>query len=316
MTEISFEGRVVIVTGGGGAIGRACALDIARRGGAVVVNDLGGEVRGGGGSTGYADAVVDEIRAAGGTAVASYDSVGTLDGARRIAATAIDRFGRIDALMNNAGNMRCGPFEELVEDDLLALLSVHLVGSFNLTQAVWPHMKAQRYGRVVFTSSGAGMLGHPTMAAYGAAKAGMAGLMNTLAIEGAPHGICCNGLLPNAASRMTQAVGNLRKDAPPAEPNPLMAAIGPTMQADFMMGIGVYLASEACTTTHSLYSSLGGRIARAFIGVTEGWYGPRDHGASADDIAAHFDEIRDTQGFHIPAGLGEEYRIVGTKLLG
>ena len=315
MSGISFENRVVIITGGGGAIGRACAIEIARRGGSVVVNDLGGEVSGGGGSTSYADAVVDEIRAAGGTAVASYDNVGTLGGARNIAAVALDNFGRIDGLMNNAGNMRCGWFEALDEDDLQAVLQVHLVGSFNLSQAVWPHMRSQGYGRIVFTSSEAGVLGHPTYAAYGAAKAGMMGLMNTLALEGAAHGILCNGLLPNAASRMTRAVSTLRRGEAPPPPGPHMALIAPTMQAQFMMGIGVYLASEACTTTRELYSSLGGRIARAFVGMTEGWYGSTDHGASPDDVAAHIDEIRDTSGFHIPEGLGDEYSIVGRALL-
>lgn len=315
MKDISFENRVVIITGGGGAIGRAFAVEIARRGGSVVVNDLGGEVSGGGGSTGYADAVVDEIRAAGGTAVASYEDVSTLAGSRRIAETALDTFGRVDVLMNNAGNMRCGSFEALDEGDLHAVLQVHLVGSFNLSQAVWTHMRAQGYGRIVFTSSGAGVLGHPTFAAYGAAKAGMMGLMNTLALEGGDHGILCNALLPNAASRMTRAVGSLRRGEAPPPPGPHMAVIAPTMQAEFMMGIGVYLASEACTTTRELYSSLGGRIARAFVGMTEGWYGSTERGASPDDIAAHINEIRDTTGFHIPEGLGDEYSIVGRTLL-
>jgi NAD(P)-dependent dehydrogenase (short-subunit alcohol dehydrogenase family) len=307
---ISFENRVVIVTGAGGALGRTYALDIARRGGAVIVNDLGGAVEGGGGSRAAADEVVAEIEAAGGRAIANYDSVVTQDGARRIAAAALDAFGRIDALVNNAGIIRNSWFEDVSSEDLDALITTHLVGTFNVTQAVWSHMKAQGYGRIVFTSSASGMLGNPTQSAYGAAKAGIAGLMNVLSQEGEPHGVLCNALMPNAMSRMAHTL------------SPEVAVLGlphvqtfpKTTDPAFTTGIVVYLASEACASTHSIYSSLGGRIARVFIGVSEGWQGSREEPSSAEDIAAHIEQIRDPRGgFNIPSSLIDEYRIVATK---
>jgi len=315
MSQISFHNRVVIVTGAGGALGRTYALDIARRGGAVVVNDLGGTVEGMSSSNEMADRVVAEIRAAGGRAVASYDSVSTLEGARRIATTALAAFGRVDALINNAGNFRSGSFEEASREDVDSLLSAHLVGTFNVTQAVWPHLKAQRYGRIVFTTSAAGMLGHANLSAYGAAKGGITGLMNVLSQEGAPHGILCNALMPNAMSRMGQSFAKSGGVAKDQKDNPHLAAILPTMDPAYTTGIAVYLASDSCTSTHSAYSSLGGRIARVFIGVTEGWQGPRDAPANAEDIAVNIEQIRNaTRGFDIPDSLSDEYRIVASRV--
>jgi len=312
MNTVSFEDRVVIVTGAGGALGRAYALDIARRGGAVVVNDPGSSVQGEGHSREVADAVVDEIRAAGGRAIASHDGVDSVEGARRIAGAAIATFGKVDALVNNAGNMRFGEFASVSAEDLASLLAVHLVGTFNITQAVWPHMKSRGYGRVVFTSSAAGMLGNPNMSAYGAAKGGISGLMNVLAQEGRAHGILCNALLPNAMSRMGAAVA--ASGTMPRNPW-FIEEFLPTMDPSFTTGIAVYLASEACQTDHSLYSCLGGRIARTFIGVSEGWYGSRTTPATADDVAANIDAIRDTsRGFDIPESLQDEFRLVAQRV--
>ena len=313
MTTVSFDNRVVIVTGAGGALGRTYALDIARRGGAVVVNDLGGSVEGLNASHAAADQVVTEIKAAGGRAVANYDSVATLAGAQRIVATTIDTFGRVDALINNAGTFLTDLFEDMREEDRDSLFEVHLAGTFNMTQAVWSHMKAQRYGRIVFTSSSAGMLVREMLSAYGAAKAGITGLMNVLSQEGAPHGILCNVLMPNAMSRMGEKMSEKIDPDAMKQTSSLMSAIGNAMNPAFTTGIALYLASEACTSTHSLYSSLGGRIARVFIGVTEGWQGSREQPATAEDIAAHINQIRDTEhGFHIPQSLMDEYRIVAT----
>lgn len=313
MSTVSFENRVVIVTGAGGALGRTYALDIAKRGGAVVVNDLGGSVEGLNASHAAADQVVAEIKAAGGRAVASYDSVATRAGAQRIVATALDAFGRVDALINNAGNFLADLFEDVREQDRDALLSVHLAGTFNVTQAVWSHMKVQRYGRIVFTSSGAGMLGREMLSAYGTAKGGITGLMNVLSQEGAPYGILCNVLLPNAMSRMGEKLSEKIDADAMQKTSSRMSAIGNSMDPGFTTGIAVYLASEACTSTHYLYSSLGGRIARVFIGVTEGWQGSRQQPATAEDIAAHISQICDTErGFHIPQSLQDEYRIVVT----
>jgi len=314
MAEISFEEQVVIVTGAGGGLGRTYALDVARRGGAVVVNDLGGSVEGPGGSPDMADRVVAEIRLAGGRAIANHDSVATGSGATRIVESALSAFGRVDALINNAGNMRVKPFEDFSGEDLDAILSVHLVGSFNVTQAVWPQMKAQGYGRVVFTSSSTGMYGDRLYACYASAKAGVVGLMNVLSIEGKPHGILCNALMPNAMSRMTEMVGAKLAETgirPAGDSAALIAAVKDSMEPAFSTGLAVYLASRACTSTRSVYSSCAGRMARVFVGASEGWHGSMETPATAEDIAGHFDEIRDlSRGVHIPDGPADEFRIV------
>ncbi|TGD71366.1 SDR family NAD(P)-dependent oxidoreductase [Mangrovimicrobium sediminis] len=315
MTDISFAGRVAIVTGAGGGLGRTYALDIARRGGAVVVNDLGGSVEGPGAGRSMADAVVEEITAAGGRAVASYDSVASRAGAQAIVDTALETFGRVDAVINNAGNMRVKAFEEYSEEDFDAILRVHLGGSFNVTQAAWAHFKARGYGRVVFTSSSTGMYGSELYACYAAAKAGITGLMNVLSLEGAPHGITCNAVMPNAISRMTDMVSaelaERMGETAMAEAAERMAVIGDAMSPAFNTGLAVYLASEACTSTHAVYSACVGRIARVFIGATEGWHGALDAPASAEDIATHFEQICDLSGgVHIPQGPGDEFQIV------
>lgn len=328
MSEISFDGRVAVITGAGGGLGRTYALEIARRGGAVVVNDLGDRVEGTSdgeqhGATGtdakMADAVVAEITAAGGRAVASHDNVASREGARRIVETALDSFGRIDTLINNAGNMRLAPFEDFTEADLQALLSVHLGGAFNVTQAAWPQMKLQAYGRVLFTASSAGMYGDAMYAGYGSAKAGLVGLMNVIACEGKSHGIFCNTLMPTAFSRMTDNVqarmaelaGAGSANGAQQSASSRMALVGNAMNPEFSTGLAVFLASEACTSTKGIYSSCAGRMARVFIGAGEGWHGSRETPASAEDIAAHFREINDLSGgAHIPASPGDEFRIV------
>lgn len=306
MTDISFDDRVVIVTGAGGGLGRTYALEIARRGGAVVVNDLGGSVTGEGASAEMADQVVAEIEAAGGRAIANHDDVSTPAGGANMVAAALDTFGRIDGIIANAGNMRFGPFEEMTGDDLDALLAVHVGGAFHVTRAAWPHLQAQGYGRIVFTTSSAGMLGAPSLSAYGAAKGGVMGLMHVLSEEGGPHGILCNALMPNAMSRMAMAVGEGTLGD-----NPWAAPVIQTMDPAFTTGLAVYLASEACDSTHSVYSALGGRIGRIFVGVSDGWQGSRETPPSADEVAAHIDEIRDAErGYAIPRNMPDEFRIV------
>jgi len=314
MPEISFENRVVIVTGAGGGLGRTYAINIARRGGAVVVNDLGGSVAGPGDSSTMADGVVTEIRAAGGKAVANYDSVATREGAQRIAETATNEFGRIDALINNAGNMRYKPFDQWSEEDFTALVSVHLNGTFNVCQAVWPHMKKQGYGRIVSTSSSAGMYGDELYTGYAAAKSGITGLMNVLSHEGKAHGILCNVLMPNAITRMTDEVSARMDQSALEKSSALTEVIQNSMSPEFTTGLAVYLASEACTTTRGIYSSCAGRMARVFVGATEGWHGPRDTPCTAEEIAARFNTICDTaNGAHIPESPGDEFRVVVTR---
>ncbi len=311
MAEISFEGRVAIVTGAGGGIGRAHALEIARRGGRVLVNDLGGDVAGRGGSASMAEQVVAEIRAAGGTAEANHDSVASTEGANAIVDAAMQAFGRVDILVNNAGIMRNGSLEETTDADWDAVIATHLTGSFKLTRAVWPHMAAQRYGRIVYTASSAGAFGNPLVGGYGAAKAGIVGLMNVASLEGANQGILCNALMPNAISRMAMQAAEDWKGRIEGIDTPLPAEIGNSMAPEFNMPLAVYLASEKCTSTHNIYSQCLGRVARVFIGVVPGWQGGRDVPPSVEDIAEHWSEIDSTEnGFAMPMTANEEHRIV------
>ncbi|PLK23537.1 hypothetical protein C0V72_09065 [Porphyrobacter sp. TH134] len=178
-------------------------------------NDLGCSVPGEGSDTSAADRVAEQIRKDGGKACANHDSVATSEGVRRIVEAALERFGRVDALVNSAGTMRFGPFEEMEPADFAAVIETHLVGSFNIASAVWPHMKVQGHGRILLTASAAGVFGNRQMASYAAAKSGVVGLSNVLALEGEPHGIACNALLPTAVSKMADFVGGTAMSAPP-----------------------------------------------------------------------------------------------------
>jgi NAD(P)-dependent dehydrogenase (short-subunit alcohol dehydrogenase family) len=311
MTTVSFEGRVAIVTGGGGGIGRTHALELGRRGAMVVVNDLGGGVDGRDGSPGPAEAVAQEIRSAGGKAVANWDSVATTDGADKLIAQAIDEFGKLDIVINNAGIMRNGWLENLSDDDWDDVISTHLGGSFKVTRAAWPHLKRQRYGRVVFTASSAGLFGSPVLTNYGAAKAGVAGLMHVAAIEGERHGILCNAIMPNAQGRM--AIRMMEDLGKPLDTGgvALPPEIGTSMNPEFNASLAVYLASEACTSTRAIYSQCLGRVARVFVGVTHGWQAQRQSPPTAEEIAAHWEQICDpAPGFIEPASPRDELRLV------
>jgi NAD(P)-dependent dehydrogenase (short-subunit alcohol dehydrogenase family) len=310
---ISFEGQVVVITGGGGGLGSAFAKDIARRGGKVVVNDLGGPTSGaasdtgGGASSGFADRVVAEIREAGGAAIANYDTVTTPEGAEAIIGAALATWGRVDAVILNAGTMRHGAFETMPLEDLNALLAVHVGGAWTVAQAAWPHMKAQGYGRLVFATSSGGTLGNAYLAAYGAAKGAVMGLMHGLAEAGVPHGIVCNAYMPNAISRMTSEM-----TATDLGENPWSARFWPYFAPEYTTGLATFLASSACTTHHGIYSALGGRIGRVFIGAVDGV--ARDEAPSAEDIAADWARINDAgAGYAIPANQVDEWRIVAEQ---
>lgn len=308
---IDFTGRVAVVTGAGGGLGRGYALEIARRGGAVVVNDLGGDVAGTGpGSVSMADSVVDEIRGGGGKAIANYDSVATPEGGRAIVAAAIEEFGRVDIVINNAGNLRNAMLEDVSEDDRVALWAVHLHGAFNVTQPAYREMVKRGYGRVVLTSSPAGLFGNADQSAYMAAKTGLVGLMRAVAVEGAQHGVSCNMLSPTAASRMAGKLDPAKLEAMMALVGPFAEAMGP----EFVTPMVVYLASEACSTNGEIYAATGGRFARIFIGLTPGWIGPRAAPATVEQVASHIDEIRDLADFAVPSHLVEEFQLLAERI--
>ena len=297
---IDFSGQVVIVTGAGRGLGRLYALDLARRGAAVVVNDLGGSMLGDGADPSVADQVAAEIERAGGVAVASHDSVASPEGGQAIIDTAVDRFGRLDAVVSNAGIFQTVPFDELSVDSWRHMLNVHLSGSFYVSQPAFRVMKAQRYGRFVFISSSAGIFGQPLAAHYAAAKAGLLGLTNVIAIEGAEHGILANTVLPFGYSRMVY------ETVP--DPEQLLAQSGflRAIEPELVVPIVVFLASRACNFTHQNYSAGAGRYARVFAGLADGWLAGRGSNPTADDIAAHLAQVSATESFIIPASIFDE----------
>jgi NAD(P)-dependent dehydrogenase (short-subunit alcohol dehydrogenase family) len=290
MTDITFDGRVAIITGAGGGIGRTYAIDLARRGAQVVVNDLGGSVDGRGGDGTAAQKVVDEIKAAGGDAVPNYDSVSTPEGGASIVKTAVDAFGKVDIVVNNAGILRDKSFLKMSWDDLDAVLDVHLKGAFYVSQPAFAVMKENNYGRFVFTSSNA-HFGNFGQANYAAAKAGLIGLSNVLSVEGAKNNILSNVLLPVAKTRMTEE---------------LLGAFADAFSPETITPLVTYLCSEACTTTHGYYSAAGGRFARVFEGIAPGWFAGKGATITAEDVATHWDEIEKQDGYMVPNSTSDE----------
>ncbi|MBW8754169.1 MAG: SDR family NAD(P)-dependent oxidoreductase [Sphingomonadales bacterium] len=300
---IAFEGQAVIVTGAGQGLGRAYAVELGRRGAMVVVNDIAASD---GPEGSAADAVVREIEAAGGQAVASHDSVATPEGGKAIVDLALARFGTIDAVIHNAGVWRHKFYHEMTSDQLDPVLDVHLRGAFFVTQPAWPIMQAKGYGRIVLTSSSTGAFGRVAGTNYAAAKAAMLGLARALALEGAEHGIMTNCILPVAPFRKRGPVpAALTEQLNSAGLSPDEA--GPELVAPMV----AYLASTACSVSGEAFSAGGGRFGRVFIGVADGWLGPDDGSASAEDIAAHLPEIRDLSSYEIPATSLDELGVIG-----
>jgi NAD(P)-dependent dehydrogenase (short-subunit alcohol dehydrogenase family) len=242
------DGRVVIVTGGGGGLGREYALLLAVEGARVVVNDLGGARDGAGSGQAMADTVVDEIRQLGGTAIADYNNIATEDGAESLVDAALEEFGTLDGVVNNAGILRDGAFHKMTAENWDAVLKVHLYGGFHVTRAAWPHLREKQFGRIVMATSTSGIFGNFGQTNYGAAKLGLVGLVNTLAIEGAKYGILANAVAPMAATRMTSDIASqeLLDKLPPAHVAPVVG----------------YLLSEQCTDTACVYIVGGGNIQR------------------------------------------------------
>lgn len=292
---ISFDERVAIVTGAGGGLGRTYALELARRGAKVVVNDLGGAADGTGGGNTAAEAVVKEITDAGGTAVPNFDSVATPEGGEAIVQTAVDAFGTVDVVVNNAGILRDASFVKLEPSNLQAVLNVHLEGAFYVTQPAFRIMKEKGFGRIVFTSSGAGIFGNFGQTNYGAAKMGLVGLSNVLAVEGAKYNIKSNCIAPVAKTRMTEdLLGPLADAVLPEQITPMVC----------------YLASEACELTSEVFSCGGGRFAKVFTGLAPGWFAGKGSTPSVEDVAANLDEIRAEDGYSVPASLNDEMMLV------
>ncbi len=291
MSDISFDGRVAIVTGAGGGLGKTYALELARRGAAVVVNDLGGSLDGQGGDHTAAQKVVDEIKAFGGSAAPNYDSVATPEGGQGVVDTAIETFGKVDIVINNAGILRDKSFLKLEWSDLDSVLDVHLRGAFYVSKPAFANMKANGYGRLIFTASNAGVFGNFGQSNYGAAKAGLVGLSNVLAVEGAKAGILSNVIMPVAKSRMTEDLLG-----------PLADALAPELVEPLV----TFLASEACTFTHEVFSAAGGRYARVFTGLAPGWFAGKGATPTAEDILAHLPEIEKQDGYIVPTSIADE----------
>ncbi|MDO4592842.1 MAG: SDR family oxidoreductase [Comamonadaceae bacterium] len=284
MQTLSFEGQVAIVTGAGGGLGREHALALARRGAKVVVNDLGGAVDGSGGSVSAAQAVVDEIRAMGGEAIANGASVTDFAAVQAMVQQAVDTWGRVDILVNNAGILRDKSFAKMDMEDFRLVVDVHLMGAANCCKAVWPHMQAQNYGRIVMTTSSSGLYGNFGQSNYGAAKMAQVGLMQTLSIEGAKYGIRVNALAPTAATRMTEGL----------MPEAVLAALKPEAVVPAML----VLAHTSAPNRTILCAGAGGFEA-AHITLTQGI-----HVAIADDapeqLAAQLSAVTNREDEQVP----------------
>jgi NAD(P)-dependent dehydrogenase (short-subunit alcohol dehydrogenase family) len=288
MAALGFDGKVAIITGAGGGLGKQHALSLASRGALVVVNDLGGAVDGSGSDAGAAQLVVDEIKAAGGEAVANTDSVATPEGGESIVQTALDAYGRIDIVVNNAGILRDKTFHNMTPDLLEPVLDVHLKGAFNVTKPAWVHMREQQYGRVISTSSAAGVFGNFGQTNYGAAKMGLVGFTRVLAVEGARYNIRANAIAPLALTRMTEDI---------------MGKLGEKLSPSLVSPIVTYLAHESCEATGRLFSVGGGRVAEVFIAEVPGFY---KADLTAEDVAENWAAVTEREGYAVPANLGEE----------
>src|ERR1700735_1779434 len=273
---ISFKDKVAIITGGGGGLGRAHALELAKRGAKVVINDLGGSVDGTGGNSAAAEAVVKEIKDAGGEAIANGASITDDAGVAHLIKQTMDTWGRIDVLIANAGILRDKSFAKMELKDFEALIAVHLMGTVKPAKALWQIMKDQKYGRIVVTTSGTGLYGNFGQTNYGAAKLSLVGFMNSLKLEGAKDNIKVNAVCPVAATRMTEAL---------MPPNVLEM-----LKPEFVSPAVAYLASDDAPTGMIL-TAAAGAFAAAQIVETDGINLGR--GATCDDIAAHFSQIAD-----------------------
>lgn len=275
MSTLRFDERVAVITGAGRGLGREYALLLASRGAKVVVNDPGGSLTGDGSDAAPAQQVVDEITTAGGEAIAVTDSVATAEGGQAIIDKAVERFGRIDILIHNAGTVRRGSLKELTYNDFEAVLDVHLRGAFHVVRPAFPLMCDSGYGRVVLTSSIGGLYGNHEVANYAAAKAGILGLCNVVALEGAADGVLCNAIIPGAVTRMAEGLDT--SAYPPMGPDLVAPAVG-------------WLAHETCSVTGEYFVAIAGRLARAAVVESPGVYQPS---WSMEQVGEQMARIRD-----------------------
>lgn len=276
---IRFDNRVAIVTGAGAGLGREHAKLLASRGAKVVVNDPGGAVDGRGSAQAVADKVVAEIKAAGGEAVANYDSVADEKGAANIVQTAIDTWGRLDALVANAGVLRDKAFVNMAMEDFEFVMKVHLMGTVYTTKAAWPIFREQKYGRVVVTTSGSGTVGNFGQANYGAAKMALNGFINCLRFEGAKYNIMLNAISPSARTRMTE--------------NLIPPALAEYMRPELVSPAVAYLASEACTVSGEIIAATAGTFARVQYFMTEGVAFDPDKPVTIEMVQENFERLTD-----------------------
>jgi len=296
MAELGYDGKVAIITGAGGGLGRQHALLLAKRGALVVVNDLGGSIDGSGTDASAAQKVVDEIKAAGGEAVADHNSVATPEGGAAIVKTAVDAYGKVDIVINNAGILRDKSFHNMSPDLMNPVFDVHLKGAFHVTQPAYLIMREQGYGRIISTSSAAGIFGNFGQTNYGAAKMGLVGFTRVLAVEGAKFNIKANAIAPLPLTRMTETLmGNLADKLGPEEVTPIVAM----------------LAHEDCPVSGNIFSVGGGRVANVFIGETQGYTKP---GHTLEDLRDNWDAIMSQDGYFVPGNLADETGVFFEKL--
>lgn len=290
MGDIRYDGRVAVITGAGGGLGRSYALYLAARGAKIVVNDLGGTTDGQGNDTKAADGVVTELQALGAEAVANYDSVATAAGGDSIIQTAMDAFGTVDIVINNAGILRDASLVKMSAENFDALIDVHLKGAFYVTQPAFRVMKEKAYGRIVYTASGAGVFGNFGQANYAAAKMGLVGLSSVTAIEGAKYNIKSNVITPIARTRLTEGV---------------MGATGEMFAPEFIAPMVAYLVSENCEYSHEIINVGAGRYSRVFIASAPGWNAPAGTTPSVEDVRDQLATITSTGGYKIPASASD-----------
>jgi NAD(P)-dependent dehydrogenase (short-subunit alcohol dehydrogenase family) len=301
--QIQFDGGVVVVTGGGRGMGRAHALALAERGARVVVNDLGGDSVGHGSDPGPAQAVVDEIEARGGDAFANTDSVATSDGCEALIAAAAEHFGRIDAVIHNAGIVTFVPINEMEDELLIPVVEVHLLAAVRLTRAVWPHFVVQGGGRLLYISSAAGLFGSPGLSHYGPAKAALASLARIVSIEGAPVGVQANTLAVFALTRILEsAIG---------DDHERLEWTRRYMRPELTSAAAVWLVHPDCPASGETYHALGGRVARIFIGET---VGHTDLSVTPEGVRDQFEKIRNTGDWYEPMSDAQMHEATGRWL--